>query len=244
MTNKTHKFGNVAFDLESLPTWTPQNGSGVRGNEQGLQTDINRSKTGFIIWLTGLSGAGKSSIANGLKRALLALGEPVCILDGDRTRCGLCSDLTFSPENRKENVRRISEVAKLFAGAGMICIVALVSPYRNDRLKARSIVKKGRFIEVYVNAPVEICEQRENKGLYAKARAGEIKEFTGISAPYEPPEKPEIELHTDKLTIAESVDKVLDFLKITARRGRWISRDVDMNAHAKDRQRTKGNGCA
>jgi adenylyl-sulfate kinase len=123
--------------------------------------------------------------------------------------------LAFSPQDRKENVRRISEVAKLFAEAGNICIVALISPYRNDRLEARNILTTGRFIEVYVNAPIEICEQRDPKGLYAKARAGEIKEFTGVSAPYEAPGKPEIELHTDKLTIAESVNKILDYLKMS-----------------------------
>ena len=167
-----------------------------------------------MIWLTGLSGAGKSSIANELKRAILTLGEPACILDGDKVRCGLCSDLKFSPQDRKENIRRISEVAKLFAGAGMFCIVALISPYRNDRLKARNIFKNGEFIEVYVNAPLEICELRDPKGLYAKARAGEIKQFTGVSAPYEPPEKPEIELHTDKLTMPESVEIILDYLKM------------------------------
>jgi len=170
------------------------------------------SKTNCVIWLTGLSGAGKSSIANELKRAILALGKPACILDGDIVRRGLCSDLTFTPQDRKENIRRISEVAKLFSEAGIICIVALISPLRNDRLAARSIFKSGQFIEVYVNAPIEICEQRDPKGLYAKARAGEIKKFTGVSAPYEPPEKPEIELPTDQLTIATSVNRILDYL--------------------------------
>ncbi len=174
---------------------------------------MKNTKAGCVVWLTGLSGAGKSSIADGLKRAMLKRGRPAYILDGDKVRCGLCSDLAYSPQDRKENVRRIGEVAKLFAEAGIICIVALISPYRQDRQTARRGVKAGRFIEVYVNAPIEICEQRDPKGLYAKARAGKIKAFTGVSAPYEPPEKPEIELHTDKLTIAESVNRILNYMK-------------------------------
>jgi adenylyl-sulfate kinase len=168
-------------------------------------------KTGRVVWLTGLSGAGKSTIARELEQHLSALGERVFVLDGDVTRRGLCSDLTFSPADRKENVRRIGEVAKLFAEAGIICLVALISPYRADRQAARDILGTGRFVEVYVNAPVEICERRDPKGLYAKARAGKLKEFTGISAPYEPPENPEIELHTDKLTISDSVVEILEY---------------------------------
>ena len=179
---------------------------------------MKNTKAGCVIWLTGLSGSGKSSIARGLKRALLKLGKPACTLDGDKVRRGLCSDLAFSPSDRKENVRRIGEVAKLFADAGMICIVALISPYRRDRQKARRIVEAGRFIEVYVNAPIEVCEQRDRKGLYARARAGRLKAFTGVSAPYESPERPELELHTDKLTIAGSVNKIFDYLKKPARR--------------------------
>jgi len=178
---------------------------------------MKNTNAGCVIWLTGLSGSGKSSIASGLKRALLKLGKPACILDGDKVRRGLCSDLAFSPPDRKENVRRIGEVAKLFADAGIICIVALISPYGSDRQTARSTVEAGRFIEVYVNAPIEVCEQRDRKGLYARARAGRLKAFTGVSAPYEPPEKPEIELHTDKLTITKSVTKILDYLKKPAR---------------------------
>ena len=176
---------------------------------------MENSRLGCVIWLTGLSGAGKSSVAQELERAILKLGRPACILDGDKVRCGLCSDLKFSPPDRKENVRRLGEVAKLFADAGVICIVALISPYRHDRQLARSLFSRGRFIEVYVNAPLEICEQRDPKGLYARARAGELKDFTGVSAPYEPPEKPEIELPTDRLTITESVAKILEYLTAT-----------------------------
>jgi adenylyl-sulfate kinase len=169
---------------------------------------------GYVLWLTGLSGAGKSTIAAQLKQELLARGQPVCVLDGDRLRSGLCSDLGFSPEDRKENIRRIGELAKLFAATGVICIVAVISPYRADRRRARTLIEQGRFIEIYVNAPLEVCERRDPKGLYAKARKGEIAEFTGVSSRYEPPEKPEIELHTDKLSITESVAEVLDFIKL------------------------------
>ena len=167
---------------------------------------------GRVLWLTGLSGAGKTSVAEALERALWEQGKPAFILDGDKVRRGLCADLTFSPAHRKENVRRLSEVAKLFSEAGVICIVALISPYRLDRQLARALVRPGRFVEIYVNAPLEVCERRDPKGLYARARAGELKDFTGISAPYEPPLQPEIELATDRLTIDESVRKILDYL--------------------------------
>jgi adenylyl-sulfate kinase len=168
---------------------------------------------GCVVWLTGFSGAGKSTIAVRLKRELIKMNRRVCVLDGDCLRRGLCSDLSFSPQDRKENIRRVGEVAKLFVKADIICIVALISPYRIDRQLARSVIGKGRFVEIHVNAPVEICERRDPKGLYARARAGEIKNFTGISSRYEPPEKPDVELRTDKLTVAESIDKVLDYLR-------------------------------
>jgi adenylyl-sulfate kinase len=137
-------------------------------------------------------------------------------LDGDNIRHGLCSDLAFSPQERRENIRRVGEVAKLFADAGIICITAFISPYREDRELVRSMVLDGRFIEVFVDAPLDICEQRDPKGLYAKARANEVKEFTGISAPYEPPTKPELHLHTDRTSVAEAVAEILDFLHVHA----------------------------
>ena len=165
----------------------------------------NNRPEGGVVWLTGLSGSGKSTIAGELERRLLALGRPVWVLDGDKVREGLCSDLGFSPEHRKENIRRVAEVARLFADAGLICIVAFISPYRADRDRARSLLPAGRFIEVYLSAPLEACEHRDPKGLYAKARAGLVKDFTGITAPYEAPLKPELELPTDKLTVEESV---------------------------------------
>jgi adenylyl-sulfate kinase len=139
------------------------------------------------------------------------------MLDGDNVRHGLCSDLGFSPEARKENIRRIGEVAKLFAEAGLICITAFISPYRSDRALARSIAPAGKFFEIYVNAPLGVCEQRDPKGLYAKARQGALKEFTGVSAPYEAPEQPELELRTDKLGVAECVAAILEKLKLPER---------------------------
>jgi bifunctional enzyme CysN/CysC len=169
---------------------------------------------GCVVWLTGLSGAGKSSIAMELERELFNLGQHAYVLDGDNVRHGLCSDLAFSPQDRKENIRRVGEVAKLFADAGIICITAFISPYRSDRQLVRAMVADRQFVEVYVNAPIEVCEQRDPKGLYAKARANEIKEFTGVSAPYEPPLRPEIELPTATLTVAESVARIVEYLHI------------------------------
>jgi bifunctional enzyme CysN/CysC len=162
---------------------------------------------------TGLSASGKSTIATELERELFRLGQHVYVLDGDNMRHGLCSDLGFSPRDRKENIRRIGETAKLFAEAGIICVTAFISPYRSDRDLVRRIMEPGMFVEVYVNAPLEICERRDPKGLYAKARAKEIKEFTGVSAPYEAPERAEIELPTDQLTVAESVARIIEYLQ-------------------------------
>ena len=168
---------------------------------------------GCVVWLTGLSASGKSTLATELERQLFEAGQHVYVLDGDNVRHGLCSDLGFSPESRKENIRRVGEMARLFADAGVICIVAFISPYRSDRELARNIVPAGRFIEVYVNAPLAVCEQRDPKGLYARARTGELKEFTGISAPYEPPLSPDVELHTDLLGVAECVEKIISHLR-------------------------------
>jgi adenylyl-sulfate kinase len=170
---------------------------------------MNNRSSGGVVWLTGLSGAGKSTVAAEFERRLLALGRPAWVLDGDKVREGLCSDLGFSPEHRKENIRRVAEVARLFADAGLICIVAFISPYRADRDRARSLLPAGRFIEVYLSAPLEVCERRDPKGLYAKARAGLVKDFTGITAPYEPPLKPELELRTDKFTLDECVSTLV-----------------------------------
>jgi bifunctional enzyme CysN/CysC len=169
---------------------------------------------GCVVWLTGLSGAGKSTIATELERELFNMHKSVYVLDGDNIRHGLCSDLAFSPHDRKENIRRVGEVAKLFADAGIICITAFISPYREDRALAREIMGHGKFIEVFVNAPLEICEQRDPKGLYAKARSNELKEFTGVSAPYEPPAKAELELRTDLLSVEDCVHRIIEFLHV------------------------------
>jgi bifunctional enzyme CysN/CysC len=183
------------------------------GKVTGAQRAARNGHSGRVVWLTGLSASGKSTIATELERELFRLGQHVYVLDGDNMRHGLCSDLGFSPKDRKENIRRIGETAKLFAEAGIICVTAFISPYRSDRDLVRKINNPGTFVEVYVNAPLEVCEQRDPKGLYAKARAKEIKDFTGISAPYEPPEKPEIELPTNQLTVPESVARIIEYLK-------------------------------
>ena len=187
-----------------------------QGKVTALQRERRNGHPGFVVWLTGLSGSGKSSIATELERELFNLGKQAYVLDGDNIRHGLCSDLAFAPQDRRENIRRVGEVAKLFADAGLICITAFISPYRSDRDLVRSMVLDGRFIEVFVDAPLDICEQRDPKGLYAKARANEIKEFTGISAPYEPPTKPELHLHTDQSSVAEAVAQILDYLHVHA----------------------------
>ena len=181
-----------------------------RGKVTASQREQRNRHSGCVIWLTGLSGSGKSTIAAELERELFNLGRHTYILDGDNMRHGLCSDLGFSPEDRVENIRRIGEVTRLFTDAGMICITAFISPYRADRDLARKIAPPGKFFEVYLNTPLDVCEQRDVKGLYARARAGEIKNFTGVSAPYEPPLKPEIELHTEKSTVAECVAIILE----------------------------------
>ena len=168
---------------------------------------------GCVVWLTGLSAAGKSTIATELERELFRRGCQPFILDGDSVRQGLCSDLDFSEHDRHENIRRVGEVTRLFADAGFICISAFISPHRADRDLVRHLMRPGTFIEVYVNAPLAVCEQRDPKGLYAKARQHKIKNFTGISSPYEPPLKPEIELPTDRLTVMQAVEKILKLLE-------------------------------
>jgi adenylylsulfate kinase len=168
---------------------------------------------GCTIWLTGLSGSGKSTLANGLDAELVKRGIRSYVLDGDNVRHGLNKDLGFSPEDRTENIRRIGEVAKLFTDAGIINVTAFISPYREDRDRARSIQKEGDFLEVYVKASVEACEGRDTKGLYAKARAGQIKEFTGISAPYEEPAKPEVIVDTESQGVEESLAVIVEYLQ-------------------------------
>ncbi len=168
---------------------------------------------GAIVWLTGLSGAGKSTVASELERELFVKGLHTYILDGDNIRHGLSANLGFSPEDRTENIRRVAEVARLLMDAGVLVITAFISPYRDDRRLARSLVDEGEFIEVFVDAPLAVCEERDPKGLYKKARAGQIANFTGVSAPYEPPVAAEIVVHTDQQTPSECVAQIIDFLK-------------------------------
>ena len=169
-----------------------------------------------ILWLTGLSGSGKSTIANALEQRLVDMGRHTYLLDGDNIRQGLNKNLGFSPEDRTENIRRIGEVAKLFVDAGIIVMSAFISPYRSDRDEVRALVEEGEFIEVFVDTPLEVCEERDPKGLYQKARAGEIKQFTGISAPYEAPLSPEITLHPAEDDVEASVDRILAHLQAQA----------------------------
>ena len=176
------------------------------------RTNLMKQK-GLTLWLTGLSGSGKSTIAVELEHALLENKHQAYILDGDNIRHGLNKNLGFSPEDRSENIRRIGEVAKLFTDANIITITAFISPYRQDRENARKLQKDGEFIEVYVKCPLDVCEQRDTKGLYKKARAGEVKEFTGISAPYEEPLNPEITIDTSKLSVEESTKAILSYLE-------------------------------
>jgi adenylylsulfate kinase len=166
-----------------------------------------------IVWLTGLSGSGKSTVAVDLEKRLWERGVRAYILDGDNIRHGLNKNLGFSPEDRTENIRRIGEVAKLFTEAGVVAVTAFISPYRADRDQVRAIMGAGDFVEVHVDCPVEVCEQRDVKGLYKKARAGEIKEFTGISAPYEAPEKAELTINTAGQSVEASVAQILGYLE-------------------------------
>lgn len=170
------------------------------------------NQKGVVLWFTGLSGSGKSTVANEVAYILHQRGKLTYILDGDNIRHGLNKDLGFSPEDRSENIRRISEVANLFADAGIITLTAFISPYREDRNFCRSLLGEGRFLEIYTRASLDTCESRDPKGLYRKARSGEIKNFTGIDAPYEEPENPELVLDTDCQTVEESARAVIDKL--------------------------------
>ncbi|MBU07392.1 MAG: adenylyl-sulfate kinase [Gemmatimonadetes bacterium] len=168
---------------------------------------------GALLWLTGLSGSGKSTVAFRVEHALIERGCVAYVLDGDNVRHGLNSNLGFSADDRAENIRRIGEVGKLFVDAGLITLSSFVSPYRADRDQVRALLAEDQFFEIYVNTPLEICEQRDPKGLYKRARAGEIPNFTGISDPYEEPQAPELELKTDTVTIDEAARQVICLLE-------------------------------
>ena len=165
-----------------------------------------------IVWFTGLSGSGKSTIANALEQRLHEEGYHTYLLDGDNVRHGLNKDLGFTPEDRVENIRRIGEVAKLFVDAGVIVLTAFISPYRSDRQLVRSMVGEDEFLEVFVDTPLEVCEERDPKGLYKKAREGIIKNFTGISAPYEAPEQPDVRLDTSTVAVDHTVEMIVGLL--------------------------------
>ena len=172
-----------------------------------------KNQKACVLWLTGLSGAGKSATANAVEQRLHAMGRHSYTLDGDNLRHGLTKDLGFTAADRVENVRRIAEVAKLFADAGLIVLVSVISPFRDERRMAREMMDEGEFIEVFVDCPIEVCEQRDPKGLYRKARSGEIRNFTGVDSPYEPPEHPEIVLKTAERSVDEIADQVIDYLR-------------------------------
>ena len=166
-----------------------------------------------VLWFTGLSGSGKSTLAHAVEEKLHSMGVSTFVLDGDNVRHGLCSDLGFSDQDRVENIRRVAEVAKLFSEAGVVTLTAFISPFREDRNAARKLMPHGDFLEIYCQCPLEICEQRDVKGLYKKARAGEIPFFTGIDSPYEAPEKPELAVETGAMPLAECVEKVIMLMK-------------------------------
>lgn len=181
------------------------------GEVDRTKREAMKGHKGAVLWFTGLSGSGKSTLANAVELELHNRGCHTYILDGDNVRHGLNKNLTFSDEDRMENIRRIGEVARLFSDAGILTLTAFISPFRSDRAVVRELLG-DRFVEVHVKASVEVCESRDPKGLYQKARAGEIKDFTGISSPYEAPESPEIAVDTGELSIEESVAQVIGYL--------------------------------
>jgi adenylylsulfate kinase len=205
--------------MTATPTYGELTQQGASTNIAWHQASVDRAARAeqrghrsAILWFTGLSGSGKSTLANAVNRALFERGLSCYVLDGDNMRHGLCKDLGFSDADREENIRRIGEVSKLFLDAGVVVLSAFVSPFKADRDRARSLVETGDFVEIHCAADLAVCEQRDTKGLYAKARAGEIKEFTGISSPYEAPENPELRVDTGSQTLEQSVEQVLTYL--------------------------------
>jgi adenylyl-sulfate kinase len=189
----------------------------VRHEVTAAERGARGGHTGAIVWLTGLSGAGKSTLAMALERRLFDAGWSAYTLDGDNVRRGLNADLGFAPQDRQENIRRVGEVAALFADAGVVCIAAFISPYRDDRARARAAAGARRFIEVFVSSPLAVCEARDPKGLYAKARRGELRDFTGVDSPYEPPESPDFVIDTDANGVGACVAKLFDFVVAACR---------------------------
>ncbi|MBV7504750.1 adenylyl-sulfate kinase [Bacillus sp. sid0103] len=188
----------------------------ITWHETSISKENRREKNGHgscALWFTGLSGSGKSTIGNAVSHELFRQGISEYVLDGDNIRHGLNKDLGFSDYDRTENIRRIGEVAKLFVDSGKVVTTAFISPFRSDRNQVRALFEDGEFIEVFINCPIEECERRDPKQLYAKARRGEIKDFTGIDSPYEAPEQPEITINSDQVTVEEAVNQVFAYLR-------------------------------
>lgn len=183
-----------------------------RGNVAHAERERAFGHPALTVWLTGLSGAGKTTIAFGLEKRLFDMGVAVYVLDGDNMRHGLSRDLDFSPLGRRENIRRVAEVSQLMNDAGLVAITAFISPYCEDRENARTVIGTDRFVEVFVDAPLSVCEARDPKQLYQRARKGLVPDFTGVSAPYEAPERPAVHLHTDRVSADEAVEQVLSHL--------------------------------
>ncbi|MGE4440336.1 MAG: adenylyl-sulfate kinase [Desulfomicrobium sp.] len=195
---------STSLDLETHRHVVSYRGAIRREHRENLL-----GQTSMVLWFTGLSGSGKSTIAHAVEERLHAMGKLTYVFDGDNVRQGLCKDLNFTPEDRSENLRRISEMIRLFLDAGIICLTAFISPIRADREKVRTMINCGRFFEVYVKCPLKVCEQRDVKGLYRLARSGKIKNYTGISSPYEEPSHPDLILDTSVLSLDECVEKLL-----------------------------------
>ncbi len=210
---KTGKPPRVLYSANPVYTQPKASNLTRQTYEVSKQDRLSRNKQrASVLWVTGLSGSGKSTLASAVEKKLFDLGKHTYVLDGDNIRHGLNRDLTFSAKDRAENIRRIGEASKLFIDGGMIVLTAFISPYTTDRNIVRSLVDEGEFVEIYTKCPLDVCEQRDPKGLYKKARAGQIKNFTGIDAPYEEPENPEIVVETDKFSVEECVDQVVSFL--------------------------------
>ncbi len=206
--------------MTASPTYGALTTQGASTNIAWHHTSVDRAARAeqrghrsAILWFTGLSGSGKSTLANAVNSALFEQGLACYVLDGDNIRHGLCNDLGFSDADREENIRRIGEVAKLFLDAGVVVLTAFVSPFKADRDKARALVDPGDFIEIHCAADLDVCEERDTKGLYAKARAGQIQEFTGISSPYEAPEAPELRIETGSSSLEDCVAHVITHLQ-------------------------------
>jgi len=196
---------STTLDLESCLHVVSYRGAVRREHREKLL-----GQTSMVLWFTGLSGSGKSTIAHAVEERLHAMGKLTYVFDGDNVRQGLCRDLNFSAEDRSENLRRISEMIRLFLDAGIICLTAFISPLKADREKAKTMINCGRFFEIYVECPLEVCEQRDVKGLYKLARSGKIQNYTGVSSPYEEPSQPDLILNTNVLSLDECVAKVME----------------------------------